>query len=96
MGVPAIGAKGQMGIGASLPVTTRFEFTDENIQCIRTNLETEGIRGSRSRIADNMVPGTRAVDGSFKTKPFPASCRLSCPTSWVLLAPRAPLAPSTR
>jgi hypothetical protein len=71
-GVPAQGYASKVAVGDALPVNFRFEFSDENIVCDHTHLQTDGIRGTRQHIGDNVVSGTRRVGGTIKTKPTPA------------------------
>ena len=71
MGVPSIGHQAALGMGDASPVDEGYEFISCDIAKQATHIETEGIRGTRSRISETVVEGTYTVGGSIEMAPTP-------------------------
>ncbi len=71
MGSPSMGHASQLGLGAASPVDEAYEFVACDVGKTATHVQTEGIRGTRSRIAETVVEGTYSVGGSILMRPTP-------------------------
>lgn len=69
MTTPSMGWASQFGIGAANLVTERYEAVSCAVGKNVTHLETQGLRGSRSHIAENVSEGTHTVGGSVVLRP---------------------------
>lgn len=72
MGTPAEGALAKLAIDAALPFDTSsepFEFISESLQMIQTHANTQGVRGTRSRLAPRTRIVTEQISGSLVLNP---------------------------
>lgn len=76
------GTEAQLGFGAANPVTSQFEFTRITLQSKPQLVETEGVRGTRSRPAQQLTPGIIPIDGEYTLTPTPSELAILLP--WIL------------
>lgn len=67
----SIGSQAKLGVGATNPVTTPLEFVSESVRARKTILDTNGIRGTRSRSSERTRAGTYTVGGTIVLHPSP-------------------------
>lgn len=87
MGTPSMSQAAQLGIHANNPVEAAYEFVSCNIGKTGSLVQTEGIRGTRSRIKETVVAGTYTVGGQIVMVPTPGDLDDLLP--WILGADEA-------
>ncbi len=58
-----------LGIGATLPVTVAYDFQSEHIICDEHFIDTNGVRGTRSRAIERERQGNRKIHGPLELQP---------------------------
>ena len=58
-----------MGIDSQNPVTVRYDFISESLVLDENFIDTDGLRGTRSRYIQNLRQGNRHVHGQIKLQP---------------------------
>ena len=74
MGTPAIGARAKMAIDAALPFdgsSIPLEFVNENVRMVQRHVQSEGIRGTRSRSKERVRIGQEQITGTITLHPSP-------------------------
>lgn len=78
----AVGYQAQLGISASNPVDARFDFQRESLVCDEEFIDTNGLRGTRSRDISRVRAGNRRMHGQIVLQPSSAELALLFP--WIL------------
>lgn len=76
-----IGWQGQLGIGTSSPVSNRLDFQKESVMCHEAFVDTNGMRGTRSRDQARVRQGLRHIGGQIEMQPSDAESQLLLP--WI-------------
>jgi hypothetical protein len=79
---PVYGYQAQLGISTSNPVDARFDLVTESLACDENYIDTNGLRGTRSRYVANQRVGNRRVMGQLHLQPTPVELALLLP--WIL------------
>lgn len=72
-------AMSKAGFGSSTPVTTAFEFNNFTGGSVKPHLSANGLRGTRSHIAERTIEGPEEVQYGFDTFPNPEECAAMLP-----------------
>lgn len=65
----SMGHQAKLGMGTANPTTEPYEFYECGIGKDLNHLGSDGIRGTRSHISENVVEGTYSVGGLVKLRP---------------------------
>jgi hypothetical protein len=79
---PIYGYQGQLGIDTANPVTVRYDFQSESLVLDEQFIDTNGLRGTRSRFIANVRQGNRRVAGQLHLQP--TAVELSNLLPWIL------------
>jgi hypothetical protein len=74
--------QGQLGIDTANPITVRYDFQRENLVCDENFIDTNGLRGTRSRDISRVRQGNRKVHGQIVFQP--TTLELSTLLPWIL------------
>ena len=66
---PVYGFQSQLGIDSSNPVTKRQDFQSSTLGLDEEFIDTNGLRGTRSRSVERERQGVRRVDGNIRMQP---------------------------
>jgi Phage tail tube protein len=69
MTVGVYGYQGQLGIDSQNPITVRYDFISESLALDENFIDTDGLRGTRSRYITSLRQGNRKVSGQLKMQP---------------------------
>ncbi len=72
---PSMGHQAVVGAGASNPVDEGYEFNTCTVGKSTTHVETEGLRGRREHISENVSEGLYDIGGEFSCHPNTAFLR---------------------
>lgn len=70
---PSMGHQAKLGMGTANPTTEPYEFYECGIGKDLNHLPSDGIRGTRSVISENVVAGTYSVGGLVRLRPSKAN-----------------------
>jgi hypothetical protein len=87
------GYQGQLGIDTVAIPTVRFDYQREDLALDETFIDTNGLRGTRSRSVERERQGNRRVHGPLKLQPTAVELDLLLP--WILYGATSGSAPVT-
>lgn len=80
--VATFGYQSQLGVSANNPVDQRFDFDSEEVVLDEEFLDTNGLRGTRSRSEERIRQGIRRVHGMIRLQPTATELEALLP--WIL------------
>lgn len=76
------GWSGKLGVHANNPVELRFDFQSESLAVNEAFIDTNGLRGTRSRSIERVRQGNRRIGGQIRMQP--TAVELAALLPWIL------------